>query len=247
MSRPEELRDEVYVTGAFRGEGTRGDVSGPMESRRLGDREPMSRDFFREPHGREPHGRAIGSPLPAGNPLGGAGGATGPEGQTHKAANPPGRALTSVMAQGEDPTSMQRAMNMLKQAAPFVARLLPLLDGSFGTALGNLFAPRHSPPPAQVTVDLTPVHSQLSELQLQHSELRSTVQEQTAGLKHVEDRLDLVREATDRNTLEQQELIEDLKAMGNKVNLFALLLSALLLGSILLNLLLYMHIKRVLQ
>lgn len=247
MSQPEELRDEVYVIDSFRVEGAQGDRSGLLESRKLGDREPIALDSIREPQGREPLGRMIGSPLPAGNPLGGAGGAMGAEGQTHKPANPPGRALAGPTPQGDDPSSMQRAMSLLKQAAPFVARLLPLLDGSFGTALSNLLSPRQAPSaPAQVTVDLTPIHSHISELQLQHNELRSTVQEQTTGLKHMEDQLGLVREATDRNTLEQQELIQDLRTMGRKVNLFALVLSALLLGSILLNVFLYMHIKRVL-
>jgi hypothetical protein len=56
----------------------------------------------------------------------------------------------------------------------------------------------------------------------------------------------MVREATDRNTLEQQELVEDLKSIGNKVNLVALIAIGLLAFSILVNLLLYMHIQRVL-
>jgi hypothetical protein len=56
----------------------------------------------------------------------------------------------------------------------------------------------------------------------------------------------MVREATDRNTLEQQELIEDLKAMGSKVSRIALGVSVLLLISVGINLFLYLYIKRVL-
>jgi hypothetical protein len=56
----------------------------------------------------------------------------------------------------------------------------------------------------------------------------------------------MVREATDRNTLEQQELLEDLKTVGNKVNAFALIALALLALSVLLNVILYLHIRRVL-
>jgi hypothetical protein len=56
----------------------------------------------------------------------------------------------------------------------------------------------------------------------------------------------MVREATDRNTLEQQELIEDLKGVGNKVNLLALTALCLLAISIVLNVVLYLHIQRVL-
>jgi hypothetical protein len=58
--------------------------------------------------------------------------------------------------------------------------------------------------------------------------------------------LEMVREATDRNTLEQQELLEDLKAVGNKVNLFAMIALGLLGLSVLLNIVLYLHIMRVL-
>jgi hypothetical protein len=140
---------------------------------------------------------------------------------------------------------MQRAMGILKQAAPFVARLLPLLDGNFASALANVFAPRTHTPPT-VSVDLTPVQNQLSELQLQQNELRTAVQEQTTGMKRVEDQLEMVREATDRNTLEQQELIEDLKSMGQKVNLVATGLSVLLVLSVIMNLVLYLYVKKVL-
>ena len=56
----------------------------------------------------------------------------------------------------------------------------------------------------------------------------------------------MVREATDRNTLEQQELMEDLKSVGSKVNLFAILALGLLAISVGINVVLYLHILRVL-
>jgi len=70
--------------------------------------------------------------------------------------------------------------------------------------------------------------------------------EQNTSLKRVEDQLDMVREATDRNTLEQQELLEDLKTVGSKINVIALIALGLLAISVLLNLVLYLHIQRVL-
>ncbi|HEY2860703.1 MAG TPA: hypothetical protein VGJ21_19960 [Terracidiphilus sp.] len=137
-------------------------------------------------------------------------------------------------------------MGILKQAAPFVARLLPLIDGNLATAISNVFAPRpHSQAPS-VTVDLTPIHNQLTELQTQQNDLRSAIQDQTTGIKRMEDQLDMVREATDRNTLEQQELIEDLKSMGHKVNLVATGLSVLLVASVIMNLVLYLYLRKVL-
>lgn len=178
---------------------------------------------------REVAPRAVGSPLPAG---------TGTRPQSYR-ATPPGRALSAP----QEESGTQGAMAVLNQALPFVQKLLPLIDGNFGAAIASVFAAR---PHAAPTVDLTPVNNKVSDLQLQQAELRVHVQEQNTAVKRVEDQLEMVREATDRNTLEQQELIEDLKAVGNKVNLFALLLFMMLLVSMLLNLALFLHMKQVL-
>jgi chromosome segregation ATPase len=86
----------------------------------------------------------------------------------------------------------------------------------------------------------------MADLQTQHRELRDQVMEQNTSLKRVEDQLEMVREATDRNTLEQQELMEDLKVVGSKVNIFALIALGLLAVSVIINVVLYLHIVRVL-
>jgi hypothetical protein len=249
------LRD-VFRESAFRENAAREPlVREPLHrelSRELGRdfaHETLDRTAGRQPLNREPGGRVIGSPLP-GSPLPTGAGAA-PVHDLHRAAAPPGRALStatpppaSAPSPADDPSGIQRAMGILKQAAPFVARLLPLIDGNFTGAISNLFLARPHAPSAPV--DLTPVHNQLSEMQLQHNDLRSTVQEQTTSLKRVEDQLELVREATDRNTLEQQELIEDLKAVGHKVSLVAVGFSILLVLSVVMNVVLYMYIKRLL-
>jgi len=80
----------------------------------------------------------------------------------------------------------------------------------------------------------------------QQRDLRNQLVEQNTSLKRVEDQLEMVREATDRNTLEQQELIEDLKGVGTKINLVVLVVMGLLVFSILLNIAMYLHIRRVL-
>ena len=49
----------------------------------------------------------------------------------------------------------------------------------------------------------------------------------------------MVREATDRNTLEQQELMEDLKGVGSKVNVVAFIALGLLAISVIVNIVLY--------
>jgi len=76
--------------------------------------------------------------------------------------------------------------------------------------------------------------------------LRDQVMEQNNSLKRVEDQLEMVREATDRNTLEQQELLEDLKAYGNKVKIVAIIALVLVAVGFFMTLALFLHIQRVL-
>jgi hypothetical protein len=198
------------------------------------------------PSPRDPLPRTSGSPLPVGgrSPLA----TTQMEGPSPRPnVPPPGRGLSHSNAfEGEQSSGMQWAMGALKQAVPFIQRLLPLIDGNIATAVANLMSTRpHTPPPAP-RVDLQPIETGLTELQNQHRDLRTQLLEQNTSLKKVEDQLEMVREATDRNTLEQQELIEDLKVVSSKVNLFALIVLSLLVISVLLNLFLFLHIQRVL-
>jgi hypothetical protein len=193
--------------------------------------------------------RAVGSPLPVGSG-GNFSGLAGPlsEAPRPSAAPPPGRSLASAAANGpiDVPSGIQRAVAALRAALPFVQRILPLLDGNIGTAVSNILAPHHHAPPPPPPVNLAPIEQGLADLENQHRELRDQVVEQNSSLKRVEDQLEMVREATDRNTLEQQELMEDLKVVGNKVNVFALVALGLLAVSVILNIVLYLHIVHVL-
>ncbi len=196
----------------------------------------------------EAHPRAVGSPLPIGsgnpNSLSGISG----DQQRPFGVPPPGRALASGSAADaiDVPSGIQRAVSALRSALPFVQKILPLLDGNIGTAVANMLTPHHRPTPPPPPVNLAPIEDGLMELQTQHKELRDQVIEQNSSLKRVEDQLEMVREATDRNTLEQQELMEDLKVVGSKFNVFALIVLGLLAISVLINIGLYLHILKVL-
>jgi predicted DNA-binding protein YlxM (UPF0122 family) len=160
---------------------------------------------------------------------------------------PPGRALDAAPAVAEESSSVQRAVSMLRNALPFVQRLLPLLDGNIATTVSSLLTSRHHPqaqPSAKL--DLAPIEDGLAELQTQHQNLRDQVMEQNTSLKRVEDQLEMVREATDRNTLEQQELLEDLKAFGNKVKFVVVIALLLVALGFVMTLALFLHIQRVL-
>lgn len=181
--------------------------------------------------------RLEGSPLP----VGGGGAGRAPAGSL-------GRALPSTHS-----SAAEGFVNLLKNALPLAQKLLPLLDGQIGTVVSNVLTQRprtqggQTPaPPAPPAIDLEPIETGLAELQTQHRELRGQIFEQNTALKRFEDQLEMVREATDRNTLEQQELLEDLKSVGHKINCFAWLALVLLALSIGLNVVLYLHLKRVL-
>jgi hypothetical protein len=95
-------------------------------------------------------------------------------------------------------------------------------------------------------VDLIPIEDGLAELRSQQHGLRLQVTEQNTSLKRVEDQLELVREATDRNTLEQQELLEDMKAFETRMKFLAFLVLVLVAGGFLLTLALFLHVRKVL-
>jgi hypothetical protein len=205
------------------------------------------REIRRRQQIEEAQPRAVGSPLPIGSGTPASLPTGSGDQQRASVAPPPGRALANSAAKAplDVPSGIQRAVNAFRAALPFVQRILPLLDGNIGTAVSNVLTHHHAPPPPP-PLNLAPITDSLIELQNQHCELRDQVVEQNTSLKRVEDQLEMVREATDRNTLEQQELMEDLKAVGNKVTMVAIIALGLLAVSVIVNVVLYLHIRRVL-
>lgn len=143
---------------------------------------------------------------------------------------------------------MQRVASVLRTALPFVQRLLPLLDGNFATVVGNLLSSRANAQAARSSgkVDLTPIEDSLAELRTQQHSLRLEVTEQNISLKAVEDQLQTVREVTGRNMLEQQEALEDLKALGNRIKVIAVIALLLAVASLATTVVLFLKMKKVL-
>jgi hypothetical protein len=154
---------------------------------------------------------------------------------------PPGPQPAVPAAADTHKSGLHRALDAFRSTIPLVQKLLPLIDGNFATAVGALMAPHaHPTPPPQpqaqiVNIDMEPLERGLAEVRNSHRELRGQVQEQVTTLKRVEDHLERVREATDRNTLEQQELVEDLRSVGSRLSAFAIVGFLLLLASLVLN------------
>jgi len=94
---------------------------------------------------------------------------------------------------------------------------------------------------------MEPVERGLAELRASQRELRTQVQDQVTTMKRVEDQLERVREATDRNTLEQQELVEDLRSVGNRISNFAIIGLVLLALSVGLNIYFLIQLQHILR
>lgn len=145
-------------------------------------------------------------------------------------------------------TKLGRAVAMVSAALPMVQSVLNLIDGNKGSAAAK--APEAKPQtaiavPAKSQVDLTVITNGLTALKMQQRELHAQVVEQNATLKQIEGHLEMVREATHRNTQEQKELIEDLKSVGSKINFVAVVGLTLLAASVGIDLLLYLHMIKV--
>ncbi len=149
-----------------------------------------------------------------------------------------------ITSGSEPPSGLMRTLNAFRAALPIVQRLLPLLEGNVAKAVTNLLAPQHNEPP-QPPVDLVPVQRGMAEIQKQHRELREQIATQNVSLQRVEDQLVHVATATDRNTREQQELVEEIQLMGKRQSRFSIVAIILLLLSIAANVALFLLIKHI--
>ena len=97
--------------------------------------------------------RVIGSPLPAGSSSSASMPQSSAEPKRLTTVPPPGRSLAN---QPERPAAqasgLQKAVNLLRVAIPFVQKMLPLLDGNFGTVVSNILSPAPPPPPPPAPV-----------------------------------------------------------------------------------------------
>lgn len=160
------------------------------------------------------------------------------------ASTPAGAAEESPL---ELSSGLKRVVAGLRAVLPFVKHILPLFEGNIGSSNTNLVAPAPQAPPAAMLPppeDLAPIQNSLVALKTQHRELRARVVAQNATLNRCDDRLKLVREATERNTLEQKELIAGLKGASNKINIAAVVALGLMAATVVINIVLYLHLLK---
>ena len=141
-------------------------------------------------------------------------------------------------------TAMEKTVGVLRAILPIAQKFLPLLDGQVGTVVSNLIGPQNSP--RQVANALLPLHEGLAQLEKQHIELRAQVAGQNAALRQIEEQIETERNLAEETAAEQEELAGILSKMRRRVNLFAVAGLVLLAAVVTLNVLLLVHIRRVL-
>ena len=134
-------------------------------------------------------------------------------------------------------------MDMARVVMPLAQKLLPLLEGNVASAVSNVLMPRTQ---ASHPVNLAPLEDSLVKIRLDHREMRDQLTEQSSSLQRMADQLEKVKEAMDRNTLEQQELMDDLLRMRKKVMIYAWIGIGLLTAAIVANVIVFLRIQRIL-
>jgi len=158
------------------------------------------------------------------------------------------KALTPPQTNPERPYGVSRVMKAVKLALPLVQRMLPLLEGNVARAVSNLLlVPLITDSSRQTAPNLGPMEDSLTQLNLRQQDLVDQISAQNSSLKDVEERLAQVQTATDRNTIEQQELIEDLRALAKRVNAFAIIGLTLLVLCVLANVLLFLQLRHIIS
>lgn len=133
----------------------------------------------------------------------------------------------------------QRAVGIIRTVGPVLQKVLPLLDGNVASAVSNFLVPRVE----TQRVDLEPIENALTKMRKEHVDLRMNLADHTATLKRVAEQVETVKDAAERNALEQKELGTDLQRLRAKVNAFAWVGLGLLAVSILVNVLLFWRLQ----
>ncbi|HUV69284.1 MAG TPA: hypothetical protein VMW15_06445 [Terracidiphilus sp.] len=145
--------------------------------------------------------------------------------------------------------SIQGALPALPAAPPDAEAILPVLEEGISTdAPTKLTTPQIDASPAAPllpvpqTAELVHMKSTLAELNTDYRELRDQFVTQNSSLKRLGHHLEKVREATDRNTHELREWIEELRGVNTKITFVAMVAFGLLGASVIIDIIVYFHV-----
>lgn len=126
-----------------------------------------------------------------------------------------------------------RKLEVVRSALVVAQKLLPLLEGNVMGTVSNLLTPGTSGSISRK--ELAAIQETLKDLEGSSLALDGKVGEQGRMVQRLVDRLDLLKEAVDRNTLEQQELTSDARALRKKVTVMAWIGMSLLVAAVVLD------------
>ena len=135
-----------------------------------------------------------------------------------------------------------RKFEVLKTAFTVAQKMLPLLEGNVALTVSNLLSPGSSG--AASTRDIAAIEDRLTRLNVTNRALSDNVSEQKQAIVQISDRLDQLKEATNRNTLEQQELMEDARGLRKKFLVAGGIVIGLLVVSVALNIIVLFKLSR---
>lgn len=160
---------------------------------------------------------------------------------------PPRKIANAPRPDEQPPTGFQRAMGALRVALPLVQRVLPLINPNVGSVVSALMGQQTHGRPMPPPVNLDPIEDRLIDLQSRHHGLHSQVLEQNASLNRIEDNLDAIRDAMERNAQAQKELREDLKAVAGRIKVFGFLVFGMVSLSMLMSVGLYLYLHHLIR
>jgi hypothetical protein len=141
-------------------------------------------------------------------------------------------------------SALGKTMGILRTILPIAQKVLPLIDGQIGTVVSNLIASQASP--REVAKTLLPLEDGLAQLKKQHIELRTHVAGQSAALKQIGEQIEVVRKLTEEATEKQRNLAKGLEKIRRRVNAVALAGLVSLVVLVTLNVVVLVHLRRVL-
>jgi hypothetical protein len=130
-------------------------------------------------------------------------------------------------------TGTGRKLEMVRSVLGVAQKLLPLLEGNVMGTVSNLLTPSASGSISHK--ELAAIQETLKDLEGSNLALDGKLGEQGRMVQRLVDRLDLLKEAVDRNTLEQQELSSDARTLRKRVALMAWIGMSLLVAAVVLD------------
>ncbi|MDE3200342.1 MAG: hypothetical protein KGN79_05415 [Acidobacteriota bacterium] len=121
---------------------------------------------------------------------------------------------SSRSAKPAGPSGFQRIVSMARTVLPIAEKLLPLLDGNVATAAANVFAPRPTPKP----VDLTPLERSIDKLKGGHADLQVQLAEQSTHLRKVATQVKTLEETAHKLQSERDDLEEDVLTLRKRLS-----------------------------